>query len=255
MSGGLWEPGIHCPQRKLLNQTAACSKPHTSRLTCCAFDRMANVASPQSLLWVVVKNVFSLSPRTEVISVGKHWKHRLWLLPCSQWWSSPSRLNCSLTSRAAWSDLGAAWRWQELTGMSVSPATCPLGAFLAVSYEKGQEWPSARSLKPRRAELYFCLELSSEPGLCAQQGSNGSSVSALTVSLHIWSLAKALLTPTQWPSIVHASHPASSLQFPLSLKSASVMADEGFIMVSVVQSLTVRWPSWATGHHRWRQTY
>lgn len=57
--------------------------------------------------------------------------------------------------------------------------------FLAMSYEEKRKSLSARSLKLSGAELRYCLMLSSGLGLCAQQGSNGSSVCTLTISLHI----------------------------------------------------------------------
>lgn len=91
--------------------------------------------------------------------------------------------------------------------------------FLGVSYvrmwrekkkkKKNAVWSILKD--QQRAELCYCLMLSSEPGLCAQQGSNGSSVCTLTISLHIWRLSKALLTSTQWLRLVHSSRPASSM--------------------------------------------
>lgn len=117
-------------------------------------------------------------------------------------------------------DWGAAWQAVKVTIQAHRPGYMSAFFYLSMGYEKEGEGGamSARSLNLREAELCYCLILSFVPGLCAQQGSNGFSVFTLTISLHIWSLSKALLTSTQWHSLVAPTPPQdSSLQRMLSL--------------------------------------
>lgn len=81
-----------------------------------------------------------------------------------------------------------------------------------MSYEEGEKSLSGQSLKLQGAELCYCLTLSSEPGLCAQQGCNGSSVCPLTISLHI-------LKPVQVPADLNTMTTFSPF-FPSSLVSS-----------------------------------
>lgn len=111
-------------------------------------------------------------------------------------------------------DWGAAWQAVKVTLQAHRPRYMSAFFYLAMGYEKeGGETMSARSLNRWGAELCYCLILSFVPGLCAQQGSNGFSVFTLTISLHIWSLSKALLTSTQWHRLVASTPPPRTLLF------------------------------------------
>lgn len=114
-------------------------------------------------------------------------------------------------------DWGAAWQAVKVTIQAHRPRYMSAFFYLAMGYEK--EGDDVCSIpKSAEAKLCYCLILSFVPGLCAQQGSNGFSVFTLTISLHIWSLSKALLTSTQWHRLVAPTPPQdSSLQRMLSL--------------------------------------
>lgn len=113
----------------------------------------------------------------------------------SDWTSHSLSLATWLTSRWRQSDEGAVWQGWRLTGPICKSGHAP--AVCLLSSELGWVGRIAVHSILKAARSWVGSYVKSCAGLSARQGSNGCSVCALIISLHLWCPAKTLLTSAQ----------------------------------------------------------